>query len=186
MLSSRHGLRRHPARHRSPTRPHPRALRQPEALSLGRARSRARAAAVDAASRARSAELRVAVISSGGVHLATQEPFHSRNDISDREIPTDTDASERTRRSRTSATTPPTPSATPAACCRYAALRALDGRGVIGDAGLAGVVVHGRLYSAPPGAHPGRAALSRLRPARSAPISPISFPPDRSVISPWD
>jgi D-proline reductase (dithiol) PrdB len=37
-------------------------------------------------------ELRVAVISSGGVHLATQEPFHFRNDTSDREIPTDTTA----------------------------------------------------------------------------------------------
>jgi D-proline reductase (dithiol) PrdB len=33
---------------------------------------------------------RIALISSGGVHRADQEPFHFRNDISHREIPTDT------------------------------------------------------------------------------------------------
>lgn len=37
------------------------------------------------------AVLRVAVISSGGVHLAEQEPFHFRNDVSHREIPADTE-----------------------------------------------------------------------------------------------
>jgi D-proline reductase (dithiol) PrdB len=34
---------------------------------------------------------RVALISSGGVHRADQEPFHFRNDISHREIPFETD-----------------------------------------------------------------------------------------------
>ncbi|MDJ0867364.1 MAG: glycine/sarcosine/betaine reductase selenoprotein B family protein [Myxococcota bacterium] len=34
---------------------------------------------------------RLAVISSGGVHRADQEPFHFRNDVSVREIPLDTD-----------------------------------------------------------------------------------------------
>lgn len=33
---------------------------------------------------------RVALISSGGAHLASQEPFHFRNDTSHREIPIDT------------------------------------------------------------------------------------------------
>jgi D-proline reductase (dithiol) PrdB len=37
---------------------------------------------------------RVALISSGGVHLADQEPFHFRNDISVREVPMDTAASD--------------------------------------------------------------------------------------------
>ena len=35
------------------------------------------------------AEKRVALIASGGVHLARQEPFHFRNDTSHREIPMD-------------------------------------------------------------------------------------------------
>ena len=34
---------------------------------------------------------RVALISSGGTHLAEQEPFHFRNDVSHREVPIDTD-----------------------------------------------------------------------------------------------
>lgn len=40
------------------------------------------------------ARKRLAVVSSGGVHLAEQEPFHFRNDISYREIPIDTEASD--------------------------------------------------------------------------------------------
>jgi D-proline reductase (dithiol) PrdB len=39
-------------------------------------------------------EKRVALISSGGAHLAEQEPFHFRNDVSHREIPLDTAASD--------------------------------------------------------------------------------------------
>lgn len=38
--------------------------------------------------------LRVALISSGGVHRADQEPFHFRNDVSHREIPLDTPSDE--------------------------------------------------------------------------------------------
>jgi D-proline reductase (dithiol) PrdB len=38
--------------------------------------------------------LRVALIGSGGVHCADQEPFHFRNDTSHREIALDTDAAE--------------------------------------------------------------------------------------------
>jgi hypothetical protein len=38
--------------------------------------------------------LRIAVISSSGVHRKDQEPFHFRNDLSDREIPLDTDPSD--------------------------------------------------------------------------------------------
>ncbi len=37
------------------------------------------------------ARKRVALISSGGVHLASQQPFHFRNDTSQREIPLDSD-----------------------------------------------------------------------------------------------
>jgi len=38
--------------------------------------------------------LRIAVISSSGVHRKDQEPFHYRNDISSREIPLDTDPAD--------------------------------------------------------------------------------------------
>ncbi len=37
------------------------------------------------------ASSRVALLASGGVHLASQEPFHFRNDLSQREIPPDTE-----------------------------------------------------------------------------------------------
>jgi D-proline reductase (dithiol) PrdB len=37
---------------------------------------------------------RVALISSGGAHLAEQEPFHFRNDVTHREIPLDADPGE--------------------------------------------------------------------------------------------
>jgi D-proline reductase (dithiol) PrdB len=40
------------------------------------------------------AEQRVALIGSGGVHHAEQEPFHFRNDISHREIALDSDAAD--------------------------------------------------------------------------------------------
>jgi len=39
-------------------------------------------------------EMRVAVISSGGVYHAEQEPFHFRNDVSHREIPIDTPSTD--------------------------------------------------------------------------------------------
>jgi D-proline reductase (dithiol) PrdB len=40
------------------------------------------------------AQKRVVLISSGGVHLASQDPFHFRNDTSQREIPIDTPAAD--------------------------------------------------------------------------------------------
>ena len=39
-------------------------------------------------------EMRVALIGSAGVYCADQEPFHFRNDCSQREIPADSDASQ--------------------------------------------------------------------------------------------
>jgi hypothetical protein len=38
--------------------------------------------------------LRIAVISSSGIHRSDQDPFHFRNDISHREIPLDTDPTD--------------------------------------------------------------------------------------------
>ena len=40
------------------------------------------------------ARKRLAVVSSGGVHLADQEPFHFRNDVSHREVPLDTETGD--------------------------------------------------------------------------------------------
>ena len=40
------------------------------------------------------AEKRVALIASGGVHRADQEPFHFHNDVSHREIPFDSDPAD--------------------------------------------------------------------------------------------
>lgn len=40
------------------------------------------------------ADSRLALVASGGVHLASQEPFHFRNDVSHREIPLETENAE--------------------------------------------------------------------------------------------
>jgi hypothetical protein len=89
---------------------------------------------------------RVALLASGGIHLASQEPFHFRNDLSHREIPPETEnAALRVahfgydvRDARRD----------PGCVFPLAALRALAAEGVIG--GLAGpaLAFMGGVYSA--------------------------------------
>jgi len=92
------------------------------------------------------ADSRVALVASGGVHLASQEPFHFRNDVSHREIPLETENAELrvthfgydVRDARLD----------PGCVFPLAALRALAAEGAI--AGLAGPALSfmGGIYSA--------------------------------------
>ena len=91
-------------------------------------------------------QTRVALISSGGVHLADQEPFQFRNDISLREIPLDAEPSALrvahfgydVRDARRD----------PGCVLPLAALRALEADGVIGELVDPALSFMGGIYSA--------------------------------------
>ena len=92
------------------------------------------------------AESAVAVISSGGVHLASQEPFHFRNDLSDREIPLDADPA--TLRVTHFGYDTTDAKRDPGCVLPLAALRALAAEGVIGRALPPALSFVGGIYSA--------------------------------------
>jgi D-proline reductase (dithiol) PrdB len=92
------------------------------------------------------ARMRVAVVSSGGVYLATQEPFHFRNDTSHREIPLDT-APDETRVAHFGYDV--TDARRDAGCVLpLAALRALAADGTIGGVTSPALSFMGGIYSA--------------------------------------
>ncbi len=92
------------------------------------------------------AELRVALIASGGVHRDDQEPFHFRNDTSHREIPVDTPL-ERQRVSHFGYDTRDA-SRDPGCVLPLRALRELAAEGVIGSLVDPALSFMGGIYSA--------------------------------------